>query len=138
MNKINLIQGSLWAAFLIYYCASKFLAGYSGYSHAYAIQVGIIVLSTALAPYYLTQFCMRFLAKVRLFLAAVMPTLLAMAGYATFFYLFIAPNFPDIAAQQVIIRGLLPGLVISGILLLPNIIAAIQAWQSEEPVTKTA
>ncbi len=122
MNKMPMIQTGLWAIFLLYYCASKFLAGYQGYSHAYLIQVVIIVAATAVIPYYLTRWAMK-LEKLELAVAIFAPSLLAMAGYGGFFYVFIAPNFPDMAASQVIVRGLIPGMVISMILVLPRAMA---------------
>ena len=120
MKKINLIQTGLWLSFLVYYCASKFLAGYESYSHDYLIQVVIIVLLTALLPYYLSKGLLK-LERAKAVITVLAPSLLAMTGYAGFFFVFIKPNFPSMAAEQVIVRGLLPGVVISLILALPLI-----------------
>ena len=130
MKKINLIQTGLWLSFLVYYCASKFFAGYQGYSHAYLIQVVIIVLLTALLPYYLSKGLLK-LERAKAAIIALAPSLLAMAGYAGFFFVFIKPNYPSMAAEQVIVRGLLPGVVISLILALP-LIYALWIHRAEE------
>lgn len=124
MKPISVIQQGLWFGFLSYYTITKFLAGGGEYSHAYALQVGIIVMLTAIVPFYATSrlAASRMAAarpRLRLPMLLTAPTLLSMTGYAAFFVLFIAPNFPDVTAGQVIGRGLLPGVVISALLALP-------------------
>lgn len=130
MKSMKLIQGVLWGAFLLYYCASKFLAGYQGYSHAYAIQVSIIVLATAILPYYATLWMQRVARRGWLPVTLFLPSLLAMSGYAAFFYIFIAPNYPDITASAVIPRGLMPGLAISAIMVLPVLIRRLSVLKT--------
>lgn len=127
MKNITLIQASLWGIFLVYYCLSKFFAGYQGYSHAYLIQVALIVAVTAVLPYYLSRWLGGKLESAKVWLYLVAPSVLAMSGYGAFYVLFIAPNFPDVAAFQVVIRGLLPGAVISAILMLPMVVGRFQA-----------
>ena len=125
MNTRN-IQNALWAAFLLYYSYTKFFAAYQGYSHAYAIQVALIVIATAILPFYLTRWLARAIPGARLPIMIVVPSLIALTGYAAFFFVFISPNFPQISAAQVIPRGFVPGVVISLILLLPVIVGAIR------------
>jgi hypothetical protein len=114
------IQHCLWFGFLAYYTATKFSAGGAAYSHAYALQVAIIVALTAIVPFYASSRIARAVPRLKLWALLLLPASLAMAGYAAFFFTFIAPNFPDIAAIQVISRGLLPGIVISALLLFPS------------------
>jgi hypothetical protein len=118
------IQHCLWFGFLAYYTATKFSAGGAAYSHAYALQVAIIVALTAIVPFYASSYASsriaRAVPRLKLWALLLLPASLAMAGYAAFFFTFIAPNFPDIAAIQVISRGLLPGIVISALLLFPS------------------
>lgn len=130
MKKINVIQNALWAIFLLYYCGEKFFAGYQGYSHLYLLQVGIIVLLTAVIPFYGTKVAMRY-EPARFIVAVFLPSLLAMSGYGAFYITFIAPNFPDVPATAVIVRGIVPGVVISMILCLP---AIINRWQKRAVV----
>lgn len=131
MKHINIIQQCLWFAFLLVYIAMKFLAGGGAYSHDYALQVGIIVGLTAVIPFYALTWLTAVLPKLRLSLLLLAPTLLAMTGYAVFFGVFIAPNYPDIAAAQVIVRGVMPGLVISAVLVLPIVVSWLSQRQQE-------
>ncbi len=116
---ITKVQTALWVAFLSYYVLSKFLAGFNGYSHAYAIQVGIIVLLTAILPYYLTRFSVTRRQSFAPLVVTVLPTVLAMTGYALFFFVFIAPYNGEVPVTAVVIRGLLPGVAVTVILSLP-------------------
>lgn len=119
MKPVSLVQNSLWFGLLSCYTAAKFMAGGAAYSHAYALQVGIIVVLTAIVPFYATSRLAAAVPRHRMPVLLAAPTLLSMAGYAAFFFVFIAPAFPDVAAGQVIGRGLLPGLMISALLALP-------------------
>lgn len=121
MQHIKVIQQCLWLTFLVIYIGHKFLAGGGGISTNYAIQVAIIVVLTALIPFYVTSRLGHLLVRIRVAIFAVLPVGLAMAGYATFYFVFIAPNFPEVAAADVIVRGITPGIVISAILLVPVI-----------------
>ena len=121
---ITKVQAGLWIVFLICYVLSRFLAGSNGYSHAYATQVAITIVLTAILPYYLTrQFATSFQSRA-LLLTAGLPSLIAMAGYAAFFVGFIAPYNSDITAAAVVIRGLLPGLAVTTILGLPYLVCS--------------
>lgn len=122
MKDVRNIQMLTWILFMVYYCLSKFFAGYQGYSHAYLLQVVLIVSLTAVVPFYLSRWLMQF-NTIRLPAVFVLPSVLAMSGYAGFFAVFIAPNFPDVPAFAVIVRGLLPGIAISLILGLPGMLA---------------
>jgi len=129
MKNMKLVQAVLWGLFLIYYCGSKYFAGYQGYSHAYLFQVGLIVMLTAILPYYMTRLLMT-VERLRVAGILLAPSLLSMAGYGAFFIAFIAPNFPDVPAAAVILRGLVPGIVITLILSLPMLASR---WQKREP-----
>lgn len=131
MSNISKIQTGLWLAFLIYFTAAKYLAAFSGWNLAYAIQVGIIVVLTALIPFYATKWLANLTPIAKLF-KIIMPSLLAVAGYTGFFFVFIQPNFPEATLAAVAVRGLFPGLVISFILLLPEITEAIRDRKAEQ------
>jgi hypothetical protein len=119
VKKIEITQITVWILFLIYDTASKYLAAFSGWNTGYAIQVAIIVVATAILPFYLTRFGAR-LWQNQFALLLLAPSCLAMLGYAGFFFVFIQPNFAEVTALQVIPRGLFPGLVITFILLMPE------------------
>ena len=122
MKKEMVWQQCLWLAFIVYYTSIKYLAGSQEWNSAYALQVGLIVMISCLLPYYLTVLAMSVLPGVNRIAAKVLlPTSLALLGYFGFYIAFIQPNFPDITPWQVVPRGLFPGLVISALLLIPEI-----------------
>lgn len=123
MKKEIVIQQGLWWVFVLYYAGTKYLAGYQGWNLGYAIQVGLIVTLTSLIPYYLTATMVKVFNPSRRIVALVlMPVMLALSGYAAFYLVFIQPNFPNVTMSQVVPRGIFPGVIISALLLLPDVV----------------
>lgn len=108
---------------LAVYTWMKYSAGGVAFSWAYAQQVLVIVTLTALLPYALTRVAERFAGRLKWTVRIVLPSLLACAGYWTFFTIAIAPYAPDASAIPVVLRGLTPGIVITLLLSLPDIVA---------------
>ncbi|TNE58242.1 MAG: hypothetical protein EP340_06110 [Alphaproteobacteria bacterium] len=115
------LQTGLWVLFLIGYTALKYFAGYNAWNTQYAIQVAILVLMTAVAPFYLSKaVSMRAEGAGRWVMTLVLPVLLCAIGYGLFWYFRVKPSFPDVTLLTVLPRSLLPGLSISVLLLIPK------------------
>ena len=88
---------------------------------AYIKSTAILVVLTAILPYFLSHFVSRKVTGNRqLMTAAILPLILCTAGLACFFYVFIAPNVPGMSVTQVLPRAIVPGLVMGAILALPS------------------
>lgn len=109
------------------YTLLKYTAGQQPFSVPYALQVLIIVTLTALLPWVLTRLAERFLPGLRWPARLVLPTALACSGYAVFFVVFIAPVAPDVPAGAVVPRGVLPGLVMTILLALPDLVRTLRS-----------
>ena len=130
--KPEMIQSVLWWVFLIYYTAYKYLVALQVWNLEYAIQVGLLVIMTAIIPYYFTKFTLLRLSKPALFFAAtLLPALLALIGYAVFYYTRVLPNFPDVTLNQVLPRSIFPGVCMALMFIIPIIVSRTQS-----PATK--
>jgi hypothetical protein len=89
----------------------------------YILTTGIVVVLTAIAPFFAAYFMARNVSSsARYLIAGLVPLLLSALGLAIYFYLFIAPNAPSMSVMQVLPRAIVPGLVMGGILLLPMLV----------------
>ena len=86
----------------------------------YILTTGIVVVLTAIVPFFLSYFIGRNVtSNARYLVLGLLPLILCAAGLATYFYLFIAPNAPGMSVLQVLPRAVVPGLVMGALLLLP-------------------
>lgn len=116
------IQTGLWAVFLIYYTYLKYFAGYNEWNTEYALQVAILVVMTAIAPFYLMKFLSgRTEGSTRWIATLILPIVLCGIGYGLFWYFRVRPNFPDVTLMTVLRRSLFPGISISALLLIPMV-----------------
>lgn len=111
-------HGALAFTALLCWAVYKFIAGGQPASLAYLLQVAILVTLTAVLPYVFARLLARIAGGARTAVQLLAPSLFACLGYATFFVVFIAPYAPDVPALAVIPRGLLPGAIITALLLL--------------------
>ncbi|TNE36751.1 MAG: hypothetical protein EP347_10200 [Alphaproteobacteria bacterium] len=117
------LQTGLWVLFLIGYTALKYFAGYNAWNTEYAIQVAILVVMTAVAPFYLSKGLVARMDGVGGWLVTlVTPVVLCAIGYALFWYFRVKPSFPDVTLMTVLPRSLLPGLSITVLVLLPKVL----------------
>ena len=109
--------------FLVVYSYFKYTAMPSMMGQPqYILTTGLVILMTAVIPFFTTYFlASQSKPPARYLLAAFMPLILSTLGLAIYFYLYIAPNAPGIPVTQVLPRAIIPGLVMSAILLLPMI-----------------
>jgi hypothetical protein len=115
------VQMGLWILFLIFYTHRKYFAGYDAWNTEYAIQVAILVIMTAIAPFYLVKFAVgRMEGSSKLLSTLILPSVLCAIGYGVFWYTRVRPSFPDVTLMQVLPRSLLPGIAISVLLLIPR------------------
>jgi len=109
----------LFGLFLIYYIYDKYMASPPDtFNFTYAKIVAVIVLFTAIIPFIISYFSLKLLKGAWSYVfALILPVFCSALGYATFFYLFIAPNSSQVELMQVVPRSLIPGLAISLILI---------------------
>lgn len=89
----------------------------------YMISTAILVILTAIVPYFLTRVLTTKVAQPRKkWVLSFSPLVLSALGLALYFYLFIAPNAPGMSVLQILPRSILPGVVISLLLLGPSLI----------------
>lgn len=124
MKSLSHPSGMIFLVFLGVYSWQKYTAAApETFSIGYAINVAILVTLTAILPYVITRFEIAMTkGPVRYILALTSPLILCGAGFATFFFLFIAPSFPQADIMTVLPRSLFPGVTISIILLVPLIL----------------
>lgn len=106
--------------FLVFYSFQKYTAvPQTSFNPDYTINVAIIVAFTAVLPWFITRIKMRFTSGLMQMLAILLaPVAISAIGFAVYYYVFIAPNFPDVPITAVLPRSLFPGMTISAILLL--------------------
>lgn len=89
----------------------------------YMITTAVLVVLTAVIPFYISYLAVRNnRSNTRYTIALVLPLVLSAIGLAVYFFLFIAPNAPDMSVVQVLPRAVVPGLVMSALLLIPMIV----------------
>jgi hypothetical protein len=106
-----------FAIFLIAYSYFKYAAVPSMMGQStYILTTALVVLMTAIIPFYVTYFLAKAASSPSCYLiASLMPLVLSGIGLAIYFYIFIAPNAPGMGVAQVLPRALLPGLVMGAI-----------------------
>lgn len=109
-----------FAIFLIFYSYFKYVAVPSMMGQTtYILTTSVLVLITAIIPFYAAYFLAKKASPpICYLLASLMPLVFSGIGLAIYFYLFIAPNAPDMGVTQVLPRALLPGLVMGAISLI--------------------
>lgn len=114
----------LYALFLVLYAAMKVMAvpeAAAALDAGYLTSTAIVTVLTGVLPFVLTWLLIRTRPRAasRLALGLLAATTLCVAGYAAFWYFFI-PADPAIRPPlgAVAQRGILPGLVMGGILML--------------------
>lgn len=114
--------------YLPYLAFGLFLAVYSTLKYqavpsqmgqsAYIKTTIILVILTAIIPYFIGLFMS---AKVKLghpfAVAIIAPFALSVAGLAAYFFMYIQPFAPGMSVTQVLPRGVIPGLCLSGLVL---------------------
>lgn len=89
-------------------------------SSEYILTTVLVILLTAIIPYFATYILTRKGGSLdQYLLAGLLPLPLCAGGLAAYFYLFIAPNAPGMSVMDVLPRSLVPGLVMGAILLVP-------------------
>ena len=116
-----------WLIFLVYYFAAKyFVGGFTGFSVNYLVSVIVLVLLTAVFPYYASRWLASKLSGAGNVAARlVLPLSLVAGGLSLFFVVFIAPNFPTIELAKILYRAIEPAVAISVLLFLPDLLARI-------------
>jgi hypothetical protein len=105
----------LFGLFLVYYIYDKYMGQPPpSFNIEYGLTVALIVLLTAVIPFFNTWIFLRHTqGRLRFLLAAIVPILVSAIGYALFFYVFIAPSAPGVTVMQVVPRSAIPGFAIS-------------------------
>jgi hypothetical protein len=118
VNTNRLLLG-FWLIFLTYYTYLKYFSGFDTWNAEYALQVAILVVVTAIIPYYVARWITLKQVEIkRLVIELMLPVILCAIGYTLFYYTRVKPNFPDVTLEQVMPRSLFPGISISLILLM--------------------
>ncbi len=112
-------QNLIWIAFLVIYFAQKYVADMKeDFQLGYLINVGILVMLTTVIPYYLTRLGMRiFSGNARAATALILPVTFSAIGLAVFFFIFIKPYVPGLSLMAILPRSLIPGIIMTIILL---------------------
>ena len=110
-----------FALFLLVYSYFKYTAVPSQMGDPmYIATTALVVILTAVIPFFMARYLAnKASAPKNYILAAVVPLALSALGLAIYFYVFIAPNAPGMAVTQVLPRAIVPGLVMSALLLMP-------------------
>ena len=117
------VQCGLWVLFLVGYTALKYFAGYNAWNTQYAIQVAILVMMTAIVPFYLSKAIVgRSEGAAQWAAALLLPVVLCGLGYALFWYFRVKPSFPDVTLATVMPRSLMPGISIAVLILIPKVL----------------
>lgn len=116
-----------WIVFLFYYFSAKyFVGGFTGFSINYLVSVIILVLLTAVAPYYLSLWLInKSTAYVKIVVSLIAPLTLTSAGLSLYFVGFIAPNFENIALKSILHRAIEPGIAITVLMLIPVVASLV-------------
>jgi len=117
MRKIHLVG---FLIFLVLYSVSKYQAVPSLMGQAsYITSTSILIILTAVAPYALSIAALNGRnGNEKWVLAIGLPLALSALGLATYFHVFIRPNFADISIFSVLPRSLTPGLIMGCLLTL--------------------
>lgn len=129
------LQLTGWIIFLFYYFAAKyFVGGFTGFSVNYLVSVIILVLLTAVVPFYISQWLTRSSqANLKIIAALVAPVALTMLGLSLYFIAFIAPNFPNITLPSILHRAIEPAIAISALMVIPVLAEIFQG--DEQAIT---
>ena len=135
MQTAKKLQLTGWAIFLFYYFAAKyFVGGFTGFSITYLVSVIILVLLTAVVPFYISQWLTRSSkANLKIIAALVAPIGLTMLGLSLYFVAFIAPNFPNITLPSILHRAIEPAIAISVLMVIPVLAEIFQG--DEQTIT---
>lgn len=123
-----------WIIFIFYYFTAKyFVGGFTGFSVGYLISVIMLVMMTAVIPFYTAKWLVDKSEKLAQFgFALLLPILLTGAGLSVYFVIFIAPNYPAITLPGILHRAIEPGVAISILLLVPIVAGVRTNKQSGE------
>lgn len=129
------LQLTGWIIFLFYYFAAKyFVGGFTGFSINYLVSVIVLVLLTAVVPFYVSQWLTRgSQANLKIIAALVAPVALTMLGLSLYFVAFIAPNFPNITLTSILHRAIEPAIAISALMVIPVLAEIFQT--DEQAIT---
>jgi hypothetical protein len=118
MNISPKAQNIIWIIFLVLYFAQKYVADIKeDFQLGYLLNVGILVILTAVIPYYLTRLGMYLVTgKTRAVLALTLPITFSAMGLSVFFFVFIKPYVPDLPLLSILPRSLIPGIIMTIIL----------------------
>lgn len=121
-----------WIVFIFYYFSAKyFVGGFTGFSVGYLVSVAILVMLTAVIPFYTAKWLTQRTPGMTAFATAlILPIALTAVGLSLYFVVFIAPNYPSITLPGIIHRALEPGIAISILLLIPLL---ARLMHSKEP-----
>ncbi len=121
----------LWWGFFIYYSIYKYLASLQVWEPEFAVQVAILALMTAFVPYYLTRLAIyKASGTMRLIAILFLPLAFCAIGYVVFYYTRIVPFFDGVSLQNdVMLRSIFPGVMITGILLFEDFLIKRQTNQ---------
>lgn len=110
-----------WIVFIFYYFSAKyFVGGFTGFSVGYLVSVVILVMLTAVIPFYTAKWLTQRTPGMPAFATAlILPIALTAVGLSLYFVVFIAPNYPSITLPGIIHRAIEPGIAISILLLIP-------------------
>lgn len=128
-----------WIFFAVY-AYIKYARGFNGtFSIAYTQSVVILLFLTAIIPYLFAYWGAQLGKRIHPglgVLAAFASGLgLCVGGYATYYFVFIAPNNPQIALSLVAPRGVWPGLVM-GALAASSLV--LHAWTRNQSASEAA
>lgn len=118
-----------WIVFLFYYFAAKyFVGGFTGFSINYLVSVIILVLLTAIIPFYVSRWLLEKLSgNAKIIASLVAPISLTAGGLSLYFVAFIAPNFPNIVLPNILHRAIEPGVAITVLMLIPLVVSLLAA-----------
>lgn len=120
---VKRLQIILWIVFLTYYSYLKYFAALDTWDTEYFIQVAILVILTAVAPFYLAQWLSKqFEGSTQIAVTVISPLILCAIGYASFYYTRVKPSFPDVTLTEVLPRSFLPGIAIAILLMIPVLV----------------
>jgi hypothetical protein len=86
----------------------------------FLFSTAIMITLTAIIPYGAAfLIAQKIPSRARYGVAFIVPVLLAFAGLATYFFIFIAPSGAPVTLAQVLPRALKPGLIMGLLVLIP-------------------
>jgi hypothetical protein len=110
----------LWLVFFIIYAIYKYVGSLQVWDPEFFVQVAILVVLTALIPYYVSRALAHKLTDpAKLITTIILPLALCALGYTIFYYTRVKPNFPNVSLTgDVLPRSFLPGFVMTALFLL--------------------